>query len=987
MVIFEYRNTETVGFKRLAFLIILLPACLLSGASVKSIGISFVDNYPKETYQAGTQVWSIDQDDHGVMYFGNNSGLLTFDSQNWRLYAVPNRSIVRSVMAGTDGRIYIGCFNDFGYFAPDNRGELVYTSFLDKIPVEYRDFGEVWNIMYYENGIIFHSYTEVFFLFEDEVTVISYNTDLHFSFNVNNNYLVKANGVGILKLTDSGLNLVEHSDFFADIIISSILPYDDNTLMICTREDGIFLLDESGVRVFDSPLQDFFRTYQIYSATRLEMNYYILGTVQNGFVIIDHNGKLVQHINRDRGLQNNTVLSLFIDRTKNLWLGLDNGIDFVMINSPLSFIAHEREVGAVYVTVHKGSDLYFGTNQGLYRTSWPQRPRLAGSDNDLSFIEGSQGQVWTLRNKKNVILVGHDKGTFLIDQGKLINISHVQGGWTFLEFPEDPEHLIEGTYSGLLTYSYKSINGKPFWEFEEAIKGFNESCRQIHFDKEGYLWIGHVYRGIYRLRLNRQMNQVEEIRHYDQRSGLPSNYELHVLKFNNQVLVSSAEGIFTYNYEQDAFEQNEELTELFNFSNVQNIIEDNSGNIWYFSTSEVGILKSNFDGSFNKSTKPFYPIHEKVITSYENVYAIDRSNIFFATEEGVIHFDPGFSRDYKDAFGVSIRGVKILPDSLIYGGYSPHRLSDLSGNTLPFKDNGLRFSYSALSYEFADRNEYSIMLEGFDGDWSEWSLNAEKEYTNLHDGEYRFRVKARNIYGYESESAPYLFEILPPWYRSTLAYFIYVIIFIILIIIAVRTVLRKIEKEKLALNEQKEADMQAREKQYEEEALKAEQEIIKLRNEKLEAENQKNLAELDSKTKELASVAMQITYKNELLSRIKQKLIRVSSKMLHEESKKQVNDLIKTLEKDIITQDEWERFEVHFDQVHEDFIKKLRHNYKELTPKDLRLCAYLRMNLSSKEIAPLLNISVRGVEISRYRLRKKMGLDRDANLTDFMMKM
>ena len=130
---------------------------------------------------------------------------------------------------------------------------------------------------------------------------------------------------------------------------------------------------------------------------------------------------------------------------------------------------------------------------------------------------------------------------------------------------------------------------------------------------------------------------------------------------------------------------------------------------------------------------------------------------------------------------------------------------------------------------------------------------------------------------------------------------------------------------------------------------------------------------------------MQITYKNELLTQIRQKLSKVSSKMIHLESKHQVDSLIKTLEKDIMGQDEWDKFEVHFDQVHEDFMKKLRNNYPELTPKDLRLCAYLRMNLSSKEIAPLLNISIRGVEISRYRLRKKLYLSRDANLTDFMM--
>lgn len=952
-------------------------------ASIKSTGIPFVENYSKEAYHAGTQVWSIDQDENGIMYFGNNSGLLTFDSQSWRLYPVPNRSIVRSVAVSTDGKIYIGCFNDFGFFAPDSRGELVYTSLLNKVPVEYRDFGEVWNIMFYKNGIIFHSYNAVFFLFDQTITIISYNRDLHFSFNVNEEYYVKENGRGILKLIDSGLDIVEHSDFFADIVISSIIPYNKDGLLIFTREEGIFVLESDGVRSFETEWQDFFKKHQIYCARAIADEYFILGTVQNGVLIIDKKGKLIQHLNRNRGLQNNTILSLFTDHSDNLWMGLDNGIDFVMTSSPLSYIAHESEVGAAYVVTHKGPDLYIGTNQGLYLTKWPQVPCLASSVTDFHFVQGSQGQVWALKNIKDNILVGHDKGTFYIERSNFVNLSTVQGGWNFIEVPAEPGIIIEGTYTGLLKYYLEKQNNRSTWKFDRMIAGFSESCRQIQFDQKGYLWVGHGYRGVYRLKLSDGLDSITEIRHYAEGTGLPSSYQLNVLKFNKEVIVSSNNGIFSYNYEKDSFERNKDLSDLFDNKNVQSLIEDQSGNIWYFSVEEVGILKSNYDGSYSKITKPFNPIHNKLIATYEHVYSIDRSNILFSTEEGVIHFDPNFKKDYKEAFGVAIRKVEILPNTLLYGGYP-------SGSTpveIRFKDNGLRFAYSALTYEFSKNNEYSIMLEGFDKDWTEWSLSAEKEYTNLQDGEYRFRVRGRNIYGYENESEPFVFLILPPWYRSTLAYLLYILLFIILIIISVRIVIRKIEKEKHSLHEKQKADLKAREKLYAEEALKAEQEIIKLQNEKLEAENQKNHTELESKTKELASVAMQITYKNELLNSIKQKLIRVSSQMIHQESKKQVNELIKTLEKEIITQDEWERFEVHFDQVHEDFMKKLRHNYTELTPKDLRLCAYLRMNLSSKEVAPLLNISVRGVEISRYRLRKKMGLPRDTNLTDFMMKL
>jgi DNA-binding CsgD family transcriptional regulator len=324
-------------------------------------------------------------------------------------------------------------------------------------------------------------------------------------------------------------------------------------------------------------------------------------------------------------------------------------------------------------------------------------------------------------------------------------------------------------------------------------------------------------------------------------------------------------------------------------------------------------------------------------------------------------------------------------DSLLYGGNSISDKNYTRNFTLEYNSNSVLFLYSAPQYETPGGLSYSYILEGFDKKWSDWSLNNEKEYTNLPEGDYIFKVKAKNIYGFESAEDKVILTVLPPWYQSLGAYLIYVVLGILMITIIVLYIIRKFEKERKTLQDKQKNELSIREQEYERESLKAEQEIIKLRNEKLTIENQKKQSEIENKTKELASIAMQITYKNEMLTKVRQKLTKVSQKMIHQESKQQVDGLIKTLEKDMVRDDDWERFELSFDQVHEDFLKKLRTRYSELSPKDLRLCAYLRMNLSSKEIAPLLNISIRGVEISRYRLRRKLNIDRETNLTEFMM--
>jgi len=768
---------------------------------------------------------------------------------------------------------------------------------------------------------------------------------------------------------------------FGSITVMGILRYDSGTILVATREQGIFLVGEDYIRPFAPALNQFFEENQIFSALKIADDYLAFGTVQNGIVILDSKGNIVQHINRDRGLQNNTVLSLFFDSQKNLWLGLDNGIDYIHLNSPLSYLAQQNEVGAVYVIEKQDNDLYIASNQGLFTAKWLPTQQFE-NNRKFEFIDGSQGQVWILYNSHNTLFAGHDKGTYIVNGKSLKQISDHQGGWSFSEIPDKPGYLIEGTYSGLLLYKYDNSLSDE-WKFVKRIKGFSQSCKQIQFDEEGYLWVGHGYKGVFRLRFDASMDSTDEVLHFTEKSGLPTTFNLNVLKFYNQILISSEYGIFTFDKSNYTFRYEKALTELFNNKNISCLLEDKNGDSWYFSENVMGILKPNFDGTYSRIYLPFLPIREKLITSYENVYTLDKSNILISTDAGIIHFDPTYLKTYNDVFNIRISRVE-MTDSLLFDGYVEKQASE-EVPSISYKNNRIRFSYAAQFYEEPEEIEYKYLLEGYDENWSEWTLLNEKEYTNLHEGSYIFHVKAKNVYGTESESQSYSFKVIPPWYRSTLAYIIYLILGLSAIVLSVILVFRKIEKEKMMLHEKQKATLREKEKAHAEAVMRAEQEIITLRNEKLEAENQKNLTELESKSKELASIAMQISYKNELLNQIKQKLIHVSGNMLHQESKQQVNKLIKTLEKDLLDREDWEKFEMHFDQVHEDFLKKLRKNFNQLTPRDLRLCSYLKMNLSSKEIAPILNITVRGVEISRYRLRKKMNLPHDENLTEYLM--
>ena len=308
--------------------------------------------------------------------------------------------------------------------------------------------------------------------------------------------------------------------------------------------------------------------------------------------------------------------------------------------------------------------------------------------------------------------------------------------------------------------------------------------------------------------------------------------------------------------------------------------------------------------------------------------------------------------------------------------------TDLKQGIIPefhFHNNTILISYAASFYE-DQQIFFQYKLNGFNNTWSEWTRMSFKEYTNLHEGSYTFSLKARNVFGTISPVLNYQFEILPPWYRSTFAWIFYLIVIIAGIITGIKYFQKKLNDSMLKEKQRQKEKFKEREYLLKEEALIAEKEMALLRNEKLNTE-------MIHKEKELANSTMYIIQKNNILNKIITDLKNLSGITEDDHLKSKINSSIKRINKEIDNEKQWQVFDTYVEQVHEELFLKLKEKYPELSPRELKLCAYLRMNISSKEIATLMNISTRGVEISRYRIRKKLELDRNANLTEFMLTM
>lgn len=968
---------------RILLLITFAGLCAISGVSqIKTTGLPYIQDYPKSVYDAGTQNWDIGQDEKGILYFANNDGVMQFDGENWRTYSLDNNSIVRNVEITNNGRIYASGFNEFGYFDVTRKGDLNYISLMNKLPEKYKDIEDVWRIHETSFGIVFQSFNYVFAYKNDTIKKIASGENLGFSFYVDNRLFVHDKNEGLKEFRGNRLYLLNGGEIFrGDMEIWSMHEFQDGNILIGTQQHGLYLYDGYDIKPFECPANEKLSNKQIFSSAKIDSNHFAYGTIQDGLIIINQNGEVLQHLNKDKGLLNNTVLQVFRDNNGQLWLGLDNGINYLEVNSPFTFFRDGMGIeGTGYDAKIYNGNIYLATNQGLYTKQWNQNAR-----NTYDFLPAIKGQVWTLNKFGNQLLVGHNRGAHIISGQSVEELFSNQGTWEFIQLSSEKDLLLAGTYSSLIILNKE--NGK--WTYRNKIKGFNESSRVLEQDSAGNIWVSHGYKGIYRLSLDKDYDSVVTKDFYDSRHGLPSDIDNYVYKLKDEVVFGTAKGIYRYNPRSETFVPHSYWQKWFGENqNIRFPKEDSSGNIWYALNETPHYLEKTKEG-YTKKDALFTKTKDVLVGGFEDIEVVGPHDVIFSAENGFVHYDRRIRKKRKNHFNTLVRGVVTTSDgdSVIYMGNSKgniHEAAQRKPAMLSFSNNDLRFNMSATFFENGDLLSYKTFLKGYDKDWSAWSQNNIKEYTNLPPGEYTFMAKAMTGGTGESKTAEYHFEILPPWYRTVVAYIVYSIIAAFLITLLIYYLSHRIKREKAKLKEKQERELQEKERKYRQEALEADQKITRLKNEKLQVELDKKKADVELKNKEVVSTAMQITHKNEILSEIKRKLTNVSEKV-NDQAQDEIKKLISTIDSDVRMDKDWEKFQKHFEDVHSDFFKKLHDRYPELTPKDLRMCAYLRMNLSTKEIALISNISVRGVEISRYRLRKKLDIPKEQNLVDFIM--
>lgn len=929
-----------------------------------------VRNFDRSRLNGGSQTWDIAQDSLGVMYFGNKYGLFSFDSRAWTPYGLSNSSEVRSLEYDHQrGRLYAGGSDEFGYFAinPD-RHRIDYYSLKHLLPRHVRMVRDVWNISRHDSIVWFQ---EDYALMRYNGHKINYYPSRHkftaMAMLGDEVYAGCEDGT-MARMRAGSIRFIDFQELRGNKIVEMLPHPTRHGVLIFTETDGIYIYERNRLTKMQTPLDDFMHTNQVFcAATRGDV--IAVGTVNNGLTLYDLNTRQFSHINRSSGMQNNTVLSLRFDRSGNLWAGLDNGIDYICCNSPFgNLLGWKHTYGSGYYSMLSGNSLYLGTIQGLYSAPYPLPASLA----DIQLPQLFKGQVWNIANVNGTLMACSDSGLYTLSGNSAQRVAGLPGSWSVIALKENPDYALVSTYEDF----YLMHNEGGAWKSIGKVEGYRGIAGNIYQDEEGNIWLAHWMRGIYRMRIDIDKKRFTTMRFYNNRNGLPAERDNSVMKNGNEVSFFSPFGYFFYDRISDSMKPHPTMNTLFANIESGRLYHAPNKDIWNMGKSDMlSVARATQAGTYEIDSVTFTPLANKIIHGFENLNYVDDDLIILSGIDGFYALDPDWKQKFDDREHIHITRIIAQGDSLLYTRGEDIELK------IPYSLNSIRVEYIMPEYRDEDAVTYSCYLEDYDKDWSPYSTATSKEYTQLHEGNYTLHIRSIDKYNRKRDHLTMQFAVMAPWYRSLPAKIIYTLLFAGMTILAIRAMKQWDKRNSERATRQKQEELEAVTRQAEAESARQEAEIAELKEEQLQQE-------VKHKTEELSNAMLNLARKNEMLINLSESLDQLQQevKQISDPNNfdRQIKKLRNLINQNISHDDDWRKFTHNFDVVYEGFIQRLQELHPTLTRTEVRVCCYLRMGLSSKDIAPLFNISYRSVEMTRYRLRKKLGLERSDNLTAYL---
>lgn len=834
-------------------------------------GKPFIHNYTPKEYKAHTQNWAIVQDYKGIMYFGNNHGVLQYDGVSWELIPLPNNSTVRSLAINSTGRIYVGGVGEFGYLEADPMGKMQYYSLIHLISDHQRNFSNIWSIQVQGSEVYFQSPEYLFHYTGGKVNTTKLTNSYHRSFLVNGNIYLRQDSLGLGIIQWGEWNKVNEGAVFSDKVISTMLPIGEKKTLIGTRKNGLFLMtgikaDEISIEPFPCPASDWLKKNQLYHATQMNSGSIVFASLSGGVIIADETGNIRQKLNINTGLRNNRAYYVYAGKDNALWIAMDNGIAHAEINSPLTrWDTKSGLSGTVYAVQRYKQRLYAGSSDGIFRLE-----ESVKGDYAFTFMLPSSTQTWQFLPfpPADQLLAATSQGIWFLDPSntwKEVQALRNANCYSLSKLPNQPNRIIAGLLSGIAILEW---NGKN-WEMIH--KALHQQIRSIAIAADNSIWLGTRYNGVIQCQINRQ-GEIINAKHYTTEDGFPVNYRIYVSNINGDLLIGTPKGLYKFNPEDNTIVPSEAFGKKFTSGRygIRNFaLDKQNGSIWIHAVEE-GDRREWLEIAMEMGNKyQLDSVTLKRLTEVE-IYSVypDLGNItWIGGSEGLFRYDNLVHIAGDKAFHAIIRKVELPNDSIVFHGNYPLSYSLIGEDrymqeapqsiSIPNKQNSITFEFAAPSFENETNTRFSYYLNGYEKTWSNWTHSNRHSYFDLPAGDYKFYVKAYNIYDQESTIATYRFTILAAWYQNPAIWGLTLILTLGIIGGSTNLYSRKVNKDRKRLEAivwKRTAEVRAQNTEIEEinQALEQQKEELAIQRDQL-ADSVENMERLSNIGIEVAS--------------------------------------------------------------------------------------------------------------------------------------
>lgn len=665
--------------KRFTYCIFLVGFSVLHAQKIPERGVPMLDNFMPAEYKNHGKIWQIASAANGLIYMAGDEGLLEYDGHTWNQFK-GSKGNTRALWLANDSLMYSGSDLDFGVWTKNALNQLEYTSLYPFGKDIDETVEEFWHVYGLKDRIIFISFNNIYIFKNKQLTKIAAPSRFSGCFQTHEN--------GDIYLADekNGLYL------FNGLSLKPVFPYPEavpfqisgvyqqaDGLLIVTRNKGLYQYQSGQLRPLSNDISRHLQKDKVFCFSPINDTHLAFGTIHNGLYITDLNGRIVQHINKEKGLPNNTILSLHHSKAGTLWLSMDYGIAAIHLASDLTYLFdHLGQFGTGQTALLSQGLFYLGTNQGLYVTDWNLLKNDAKANN-FYLVPGSAGQVWTLKNVDGHILCGHDRGLFQVSDRNLIPVHDEPGVWTIQELNE--AHLLTGNYNGVSLFRKEKDN----WVFVKRMTPLSGSCDQLELADKNTLWVNlpnfGVIKAIFDDHYNITNQQIFQAHSFEGRQ-----HKLYQDSIGMHVRTSQR--LYTYNPQQLRFEAKSAITQ---------------------ETRVINILPGIYHPLPLNDTFSFYPVY--------NGFALQNK---------------GYNKPYPALYPLLFRKMESFNNHF--------RQAIAPGSHIPYRLNNLRIQYLIPQQK---QTGYQYKLENYSAVWSAWSSSTSAEFLNLKEGEYTFWVRTK----------------------------------------------------------------------------------------------------------------------------------------------------------------------------------------------------------------------------------------------------